>query len=84
MRDASEFHPDLITTEVFAESLLSATPLQSSSQNCDVDIVLNYIGNLMVVFNAKTTSDAKPCHDNAFVSSPAKSFTLPMYLFSLF
>ena len=68
LRDASEFHPDLITTEVFAESLLSASQLQSYPQNCDIDVLLNSIGNLMLIFNAKTRSDARACYDNALVS----------------
>ncbi len=67
LTDASESNPDISTVDAFTISLLDVKDFQNVESRCDIEPTLNDVGNLVLVFEAKSRRDSRYCYEITMV-----------------
>lgn len=63
LTDASESNPDISNVDAFTILLLDVSALQNVENKCEIEPTLNDVGNLVLIFEAKSRKDSQFCYD---------------------
>lgn len=62
LSDAADTNPAINSVDSFTASLLDVIELRDVYQRCAIELGINDVGDLLIVFQRLTTSDARFCN----------------------